>query len=239
MVERRRSARSPENIPFTDAVGEAKLILKQASLGSFRLGELADRIEPVYGEGTLARFAREIGIAACTLDRHRSVFRAWKNQAPGPELSYAVLRELAAHPKRAEIIRDNPAITKREAAQLMGASRKLGHETAPTRNNAGNDTECLETNEREQKKWRPHSGSLMVHANKAIGEAKSLLDLWCVAAADNKIDIDSTTLTAVEEVAEAWSRLADYLSQFCGEPRLDRRAKSEHAQAELAVQQAH
>jgi hypothetical protein len=60
-----------------------------------RLGELADKLEPRYGDRTVAKFAAEIGIAACTLKRCLSVYRAWKGiEAPAP-LSYAVLQELS------------------------------------------------------------------------------------------------------------------------------------------------
>ncbi len=91
--------------------------------------------ETAYREGTLKRFAKAIGISECTLGRYRDVYRAWKDiSAPGREsLSYAVARELAAHPDRAEIVRDNPDITKREAA-------KIRRELAPKRNQDGEPT---------------------------------------------------------------------------------------------------
>ena len=91
-----------DKIPFDDAVSEGKEIVAQievAERGQLRLGELADRLEPRYKDRTLAKFAAEIGVAKCTLDRYRTVYRAWAEKlAPGPNLvSYAVLRELATH----------------------------------------------------------------------------------------------------------------------------------------------
>jgi hypothetical protein len=117
-VQRRR--RTEAVIDYETAVAEGKEILAKidSSLDRLmRLGELADEVEKGYGEGRLNRFATEIGIAACTLERCRSVFRAWPKQAPAPK-SYAVAQELQAHPDRFEIIRRNPDMTKREARQM-------------------------------------------------------------------------------------------------------------------------
>jgi hypothetical protein len=76
----------------------------------------------------LAKFAKEIGIAKCTVDRYRTVYRAWKEKlAPGPNLpSYAVLRELATHPEREQIIRDNPNLTKSEACDIRLKLKSAG-----------------------------------------------------------------------------------------------------------------
>ena len=112
---------------FDDAVSEGKKIVAQieaAEKGQLRLGELADKLETHYNDRTVAKFAAEVGLAKCTVDRYRTVYRAWKDKIgpKGPNLdlpSYAVLRELATHPDRAKIIQDDPAITKREAANLM------------------------------------------------------------------------------------------------------------------------
>ena len=114
-----------DKIPFAAAVSEGKEIvakLEDAERGQLRLGELADNVEPKYGDRTMAKFAAEIGVGSkCTLDRYRTVYRAWAGKlAPGPNsVSYAVLRELATHPDRKQIIRENPNLTKREAHDLM------------------------------------------------------------------------------------------------------------------------
>jgi hypothetical protein len=86
----------------------------------WRLCELADGIETQYGEQTLQRFAKDIGVVPCTFVRRMSVYQAWKS-APGPESyppNFAVARELQSHPDRFEIIKNNPNITKREASEL-------------------------------------------------------------------------------------------------------------------------
>jgi hypothetical protein len=120
------SASPEEVIPYDRAVREGKeIVLKietTASQGQLRLGELADKLEPKYGDRTLAKFAKEIDVAACTLRRYRDVYRAYPNIcAPGRKCypAYTALRELATHPDREEIIHKDPNITKREAHSLM------------------------------------------------------------------------------------------------------------------------
>jgi hypothetical protein len=122
---------------FDAAVVEGKQILKQietAERGQLRLGELADGLERVYGDRTLAKYAAELGIAKCTLQRYQNVHRAWKGKvAPGPPLpSYAVLRELQTNPEREQIIRENPKITKREAAALERKRKNIERPDADT-----------------------------------------------------------------------------------------------------------
>jgi hypothetical protein len=83
------------------------------------LGELADGLKPIYGDKTLARFAKKIGLSADRLNRCRSVYRAWKGiEAPSPK-SDGVARALQAHPNRAEILKNNPNLTVREARTFM------------------------------------------------------------------------------------------------------------------------
>src|SRR5205823_3838698 len=86
-------------IDYDAAVTEGKKITQDTERGWMRLGELADRIEPRYDNQTLKRFAADIGIAACTLERRRSVYRAWAEapkSAPAP-ISYTVAQELQTH----------------------------------------------------------------------------------------------------------------------------------------------
>jgi DNA repair exonuclease SbcCD ATPase subunit len=113
-----------DTIPYDKAVREGKEIIleiESAERGQLRLGELAHKLEKKYGDRTLAKFAAEIGVAKCTLDRYQTVYRAWEGKlAPGPiSISYAVLRELATHPAREQIISKNLNLTKREALDMM------------------------------------------------------------------------------------------------------------------------
>ena len=82
-------------------------------------GRTSDKVEPKYGDRTLAKFAKAVGKSACTLARQRSVYRAWQGkEAPGP-VSYAVLRELQSHPDRKAIVKKKPEMTKRKAQEIM------------------------------------------------------------------------------------------------------------------------
>ena len=70
---------APTDEFFDEAVREGKEILAQidqAERGQFRLGALAHQVKTKYNDRSLARFAKEIGIAKCTLERYRTVYRA-------------------------------------------------------------------------------------------------------------------------------------------------------------------
>jgi hypothetical protein len=113
---------APDEKKFWAAVNEAKKLLTEIDDRWWRLGELADGVETVYGEKKLAKFANELKLSPCTVERHRDVFRAWRgNAAPGRESfpqSYSVARELQALDDRFDLIEANPNITKREASDL-------------------------------------------------------------------------------------------------------------------------
>jgi hypothetical protein len=117
-----------DTIPFDDAVREGKEIVARLEdierESHWRLGELADKLEPKYNDRTLAKFAEAIGIAACTLERHRSVYRKWKAIPAARPVSYAVLRALQDHPDRATIVEKQPNLTEREARKLMQGHRR-------------------------------------------------------------------------------------------------------------------
>jgi len=113
-------------IDYDEAVVLGRALVSSIESGNWRLGELAHRVEPKYGDRTLERFGGEIGIAGCTLERRRSVFRAYigMNPAPGPESNYSALRELAKHPDRFAIVAKKPSITKKEAMEIMRGWRE-------------------------------------------------------------------------------------------------------------------
>jgi hypothetical protein len=122
-AQQTEQAEQTDFINFEDVVTELKQIIAQGERNDWRVGELADRVEPDYGDKTLAKVAKKIDgrIALCTLERRRSVYRAWKNISAAPPKSFAVAQELAAHPDRAQIIANKPTITTREARKEMYA----------------------------------------------------------------------------------------------------------------------
>ena len=70
----RKRAPKPDAIDFNKAVTEGKKIVAKALKShEMRLGELADRVEPKYGDKTLAKFAAAIGLHVATLNRCRSL----------------------------------------------------------------------------------------------------------------------------------------------------------------------
>jgi hypothetical protein len=159
-------------IPYDDAVAEGKAIrsnIEAAEGGQLRLGELADRVEAKYGDRTQAKLADAIGIARCTLDRYRTVYRAWKdilapgpNSDPPPPPPYAVCRELATHPRREQIILAHPDLTKSEALDEM---RKFKGKTK-------------EAKEQEQEdEWLKHSRDWFKEVVALCNEAVRMADV--------------------------------------------------------------
>ena len=201
-----------EAIPYERAVREGQEILlniEAAERGQLRLGELADKLEPRYGDRTLAKFADEIGVAKCTLDRYRTVYRAWEGKlAPGPNFtSYAVLRELATHPDREETIRQKPNITKREAHDLM---RKQANVTK-------------EKQEREQEEdWVKHNRrwfrELYEIANKTYRIAAAVNVDQCTPEQQENLRqvVDPNLLSLVRRSGHQLIRTADGLAALCG-----------------------
>jgi hypothetical protein len=107
-----------DTIPWDDAVREGKAIMTQLNQAQLRLGELADKVvHPKYGDRTFAEYAKKLGIDKNTLGHYRTTYRAWKNILPPGAKSppYKVLEVLASHPARAEIIQEEPTISKRRA----------------------------------------------------------------------------------------------------------------------------
>jgi hypothetical protein len=109
-----------DTIPFDDAVAEGKELkakIADAERSQLRLGELAAKLEPKYGDRTLAKFAAEIGIDKNTLNNYRTVYRAWEGKLPPgvKSPSFTVLKELQNVAERAELIKKEPTMSKRRA----------------------------------------------------------------------------------------------------------------------------
>jgi hypothetical protein len=204
-------------VPYDDAVQEAKQILANESKGQWRLGQLADTVQPKYGEKTLARFAKEIGIAACTVERYRDVYRAWKQIAdPGRQsLNYSVARALATHPLRGEIVSDRPGLTKREAEIITKEYHAGGSADGKPDDESG--TEVGDTGRR----WNPDRAWLrgLRHlANEVLGEAgiKDSKDPNLTPKLQ-LLAIDPELIEKLRKAAHAFVDLADFLEQVTAE----------------------
>jgi hypothetical protein len=200
---------SVERIAFDDAVAEGKAILakiEDAQRGQLRLGELAHKIvHPTYGDRTLAKFAKELGIAPCTLKRYRDVYRAWEGKISAPgRLSYAVLRELATHDDREQIIRDNPNMSKREAQELMRRYRRAAKGEAEETAEAAKADDWLKNN----KKW---FAKVVALANDAT-DAAAFMDQCTDEQQDRLLKVvEPGQLDYIRRGGKMLVKLADYL----------------------------
>jgi hypothetical protein len=196
---------------YDEAVLEGQEILKQidaAERGQLRLGELADKLQTIYGDRTLSKFAVDLGVAKCTLDRYRTVYRAWEGKlAPGPiSVPYSVLRELATHPDRERIIRDDPQITKREAHDKM---RKLKG-TAKEKQQQDQEDEWL----RDKRRW---FSDLVAVANEASRVA-GVVDECTPEQLENLLQaVDPGSLMYVRGGGRRLFKLANHLAELLGE----------------------
>ena len=225
-----------DTINYDEAVHEAKGIVAKiddAERGQLRLGELAHKLDKKYGDRTLAKFAAEIGVAKCTLDRYQTVYRAWEEKlAPGPiSTSYAVLRELQTHPDRAQIIRKNPNLTKREAHELM---RK--------REGAAKTKQEQEQEQEQEDEWLKHNRKwfkdLVAVANEASRVA-SVMD-QCTPEQLDKLRqaVDPKLLMYVRGGGRMLFRVANRLAELLGEDLEEASAPIERPHPEATAQVA-
>jgi hypothetical protein len=195
-------------IDFDDAVREGKQIVAQIEKSEtlkMRLGELAHQLDTKYGRQSLKRFAQQIGVAVCTLERCRSVFRAWAEiSAPAP-ISFAVAQELQKHPHRAEIIEANPHITKREARKRM--QEWSGKKQEP-------EDQGWQT--KETRRW---FADLCQRANQAVADAEVAGDTTPMRRKILLETIEPKLLPVLREAGEGWIKLHDYLDGLLKEPR--------------------
>jgi transposase-like protein len=145
-------AQPPDLINYDAAVTEGKTLVAAINSNGMRLGELADRLEPKYGDKTLERYAKDIGVNVATLSRWRSVYRRFKGiEAPEPQ-SPTVLKIIQGHPEAEEIAK-GPKLTARQAHTLMRDYRKAHPEKQQ------------EWQVRDTRGW---VGQAVKHANEAI-----------------------------------------------------------------------
>jgi hypothetical protein len=188
-------AAAPEKITYEDAVAEGKRLVAETATttdrNDWRIAELADLVVTHYRENPLAKFASEIGLNHCTVQRRLTTYRNWKEirkADPGLLLSYSVARALEKHPERERLIRANPTMTKRQATKLMKAHhRKPENET--------------------QKWWKnmlKRSGKAM--ADESIVKAANRQDLLKV--------VEPTMLSTLRDSIQTSIRVLDFLEKL-------------------------
>jgi len=118
-------------VEYEDAVIQGKAIVARLERDWWSLCALAARTKAKYGQQTTKRFFADIGFPA---GAHRlNVYHAWRpifdswngTSDPGPNsVSFTVLRELQAHPDRAELLKDKPTMTKEDAQRHKRTAAK-------------------------------------------------------------------------------------------------------------------
>ncbi len=186
---------------WNDAVREGKVIVELGEATQLRLGELADEVESEYGKKKLAEFAKAIGVAACTLKRRRSAYRAWKKTGAAPPRLYSVAQDLAAHPDRAKIVAENPNLTAREA-------RELTREAKAHKDSAQNPKPPKDSAEHHHKRT---IGELVSLANAAI-RATGFVDQPVPPELRESIELD--LLKIIRQGGEALVKAADFMQEL-------------------------
>jgi hypothetical protein len=112
-------------IGYDDAVNR----LQQLAGANWEIGEIADRVVPVYGEETLQHLAKESGISYSLLRRCRDVFRAWPEYAKRfANASWSIHMIFATQPDRVELIRQKEW-TVAEAKREVQRRKKEAYES--------------------------------------------------------------------------------------------------------------
>jgi hypothetical protein len=112
-----------DSINYDEAVKRGKVIALKLRDYQLESGELADQLEPRYGEETLLQFAADIGVDYETLKTYRTTYRSWRDQ-PGRPASFSVARALNRHPHKYEVYQENPTMSVQDAKQTMLALRE-------------------------------------------------------------------------------------------------------------------
>jgi hypothetical protein len=189
---------------YDAAVAEGTQIMKnmeKAEWGRMRLGELAAKVEKEYGKNKLKQFAKDIGAVLCTLERSRSVYRAWA-EIPAAPPNFSVAQELQDHPERAQIIKDKPNITTREARKKAQAWKEKKQKENP---NFAVD---------QLKDWFK---TLLARAGKAITDVDMVTEDPERRRNLKKAIKDPKLLDDLREGAKAWLTLADILQHVVDE----------------------
>ena len=208
----RQQQPDPDVITFDAAVAELKQIAAQADSNAWRVAQIAYHVKPEYGDKTLAKLAKAIGgyIAACTLERRRTVVRFWKEIPASPPESFAVAQELAGlkdYPERAvQIITDKPNITSSEARKAVREWKKQQQQPQQADPNSR-----LEAN----KEWFRKA---VAHATEAYRDGQIVKDQLDPERREIlRQAIQPNLLSVLRDGGKALIDLADYLQRLLDE----------------------
>jgi len=102
-------------IGWEEGVAEATAMF--GSFDPWRIAEIADLINPIYGAASMKKFVEATGINYSDLKKYRTTRKAWPVERGRP--SYAVAQALNAHPNRYPLVAQNPNLTRDDARELM------------------------------------------------------------------------------------------------------------------------
>jgi hypothetical protein len=97
--------------------------LQKISQDNWLIGEIADSVEPKYGDDTLGKLAEESGVSFSTIKNCRNVWRAYDEKVPRGT-NWSVCREFASQPDRFELIEHQWSVREaREEIQKRNANK--------------------------------------------------------------------------------------------------------------------
>jgi hypothetical protein len=200
---RKRAQKQADEPDFYDAAVAEGMQINQnmttAEWGRMRLGELASQVETKYGENKLKQYAKDIGMALCTLERSRSVWRAWEDISAAPP-NFSVAQELQDHPDRGKIVAERPNITTREARKKARAWKEKKQKEDP---------------DFGVKQMKELFDGLLTRASKAIADEEMISNLDLERRQNLKKAIkDPKLLDELREGARAWTLTADLLQNL-------------------------
>ena len=112
----------PTTIPYDAAVTEVRDLFTRAERDLWRIAEIVARLEPKHGEGTLKKFAAEIGRKYGMVRLYKETYLAWhpifENVNQLTFLPLTVASPLNEYPDKKRIL-ERPKLTQKQAKDIM------------------------------------------------------------------------------------------------------------------------
>ena len=122
-AEKLRAKLGGANEEYDGLVEEGRAIADEHESSMWRLGELAGRVDTIFGASSLKKYAEDIGVEYSTLKKAKSTALVWTQEGGRPPFWTAAA--LNAVPDREKIIARKPQITQREAREMARQRRKI------------------------------------------------------------------------------------------------------------------
>lgn len=112
-------------IPYAKGVAEAKRIVASIAKNMWRLAEITAKLEPKYGDKTLERFAKDVGLTLRTLRKYRQTYLRFGSSKGGCAPHFSILEKLVSVPDAEKIIERHPKLTYRQAKEIARRPREF------------------------------------------------------------------------------------------------------------------